>query len=218
MKKNVLGLISILFLVILVSGCTSSDQNQTKKYNDSSWVTFNYTTEWNASPGKGPDTSSYRMDPWLNINKSSIFKSEYSGQYLMAGGLDYSEDTVFIDTKSPDVYVTIIKRKLDTGMTPTEFYNKVYSNLKIEVISESNRTVDGITAGQKVYLAPGPGHLAGHIDTPPNKDDNFTQKRMDIYFEKNGYVYTIICGAPPEQFDQQLPKFEQLINSLKINN
>ncbi len=113
-------------------------------------------------------------------------------------------NTVNPQDHEPNTFVLIQKPNLTMGTDLQMAYNQNYatffnntSNLKI---SEANITLNNNTALENTYIT----------------TSNGTQiEMMAVWVSQNGQIYVILCGAPPNNFENQQNNFNMIINSFK---
>jgi hypothetical protein len=68
-------------------------------------------------------------------------------------------------------------------------------------ISEANITLNNNTALENTYITTSNGAQI---------------EMMAVWFSQNGQIYVILCGAPPNNFENQQKNFNMVINSFKV--
>ncbi len=114
-------------------------------------------------------------------------------------------------SESSQVNVKIFKYKTLPGSSLEKVYqesvtnhSKRYSEYCYQQVSNGTITVDGVPAYEIVFQI---GCNSTHT----------RQKIREVWLEKNGFIYTIICTViPPEDYSTKNVAFQQIINSFQV--
>jgi hypothetical protein len=114
-------------------------------------------------------------------------------------------------SKNSQVDVKIFKKNISNNSSLETVYNKSLTNHTLHLdkycyqqISSKNISVDDVPAFEQVYQI-------GCNNTQTR------QKIREVWLEKNGYIYTIICTAiPPEIYFDENNAFDMIINSFHV--
>jgi hypothetical protein len=127
MNKYPIIIVTILFLMVMASGCVSNNQNQTKNYTQNG-VYFNYNGTWEIANTTAPSAVVAVGDP----------------------------ATVNNQTHYPNTFVVIQKPPLAGGIDVQTAYNQNYAtffnNTGNQRVSEGNVTINGVGALENVYI------------------------------------------------------------------
>jgi|LAHU01.1.fsa_nt_gb hypothetical protein len=115
-------------------------------------------------------------------------------------------------SESGNVDVKIFKKQMPADSNLETVYNDSLTNQTIELdeygyqqISSKTITVDGVRTYENIY------------QTGKNSTQT-RQKIRQVWLEKNGYIYTIICTViPPEDFPEKNMAFDEIINSFHVS-
>ena len=148
-------------------------------------------------------TSQHYDDNGISFNYPSNWKT---------GAIQDLPGAVAGVSESGQVDMKIFKNKKDNGTSLKEVYDNSLTNKTNNLnkycykeVSNRNLTVDGVPAYEIIYQV-------GCNSTQTR------QKIREVWLEKNGNIYTIICTViPPEDFPEKNPDFDGIINSLHIN-
>ena len=114
-------------------------------------------------------------------------------------------------SESDQVEVIIYKKNISSNSSLESIYNQSLTNHTrilekycYQQISSRNITVDGAPAYETVYQI-------GCNNTQSRK------KIREVWLEKNGHIYTIVCTAiPPENYSDKSKDFDMIINSFHV--
>lgn len=188
MLKKVLFLGAIIVIVVFLSGCTD---NSIQISNESTNLT-NITTKTYSNADAGV-TFNY-PENWTLFN--------ITGKNGIVGiGDPNSVDK----NNNTNTIVIIQKTALPTGQTLESTYDATYKDTtqdpSYQLVSKRNLTIDGQTAIENIHKI----------------NVNGVQKvEKDVWIEKNGTIYVIICSALTNDFNRQQSYFNVIINSFKI--
>jgi hypothetical protein len=115
-------------------------------------------------------------------------------------------------SESSQVDVKIFKYKTPQDSGLKEVYYQSVNNHSTNLakycyqqVSNKTMSVDGTTAYELIYQI-------GCNSTQTR------QKIREVWLEKNGYIYTIVCTViPPEDFPSKNIAFEEIITSFHVN-
>lgn len=115
-------------------------------------------------------------------------------------------------SESGNVDVKIFKKKITGDSNLESIYNDSLANRTRDLdgycyqqISSKTITTDGVLAYENIYQI-------GCNSTQTR------QKIREVWLEKNGYIYTIICTViPPEDFSEKNMVFDEIINSFHVS-
>ncbi len=111
-------------------------------------------------------------------------------------------NTVNSQTHEPNTFVLIQKPNVTMGTDLQTAYNQNYAtffnNNSNLMISEANITVNNNTALENNYITTSNGMQI---------------EMMAVWISQNGQIYVILCGAPPNNFENQQKNFNLVINS-----
>lgn len=177
MKKYVPLILSIVLVVAFASGCTS---NVYKTY-DSNGISFHYPYGWSeVSPDQlsltvegSSEVLAVVVDP-QNIQNNNYQTLVFFQQIPSTGTLD--EATASIKSEIQAV--------------------------EGQIISEKDRTINGVSAKDMVYT----------INTP----SGVAKKERIVAFQDASNRYYIVCSAPAADFDGQQSNFNLIIDSFEI--
>jgi hypothetical protein len=113
--------------------------------------------------------------------------------------------------ESSQVDVKVFKYKTPSGSSLEKVYmdsvtnhSKNYSEYCYQQVSNGTITVDGVPAYEIVFQI---GCNSTHT----------RQKIREVWLEKNGFIYTIVCTViPPEDYSNKNVAFQQIINSFQV--
>lgn len=191
MKKISYGLIILLLLVVLASGCTiqNPDEQKTNYYNSSS-VFFNYPDTWEIA--RSIDVAGVEAvivtDPIASkyINESSTLEELES--------LNITEGTVFIYIKIPKT------SEVNLNYTVTEVQQRL-TQKGAKVTKTRTTNVSGMVANETSLTRTSEGIISeGKI----------------IAFERNDDIYTLILITAGNSYESQKKNFDVILNSLRF--
>jgi hypothetical protein len=114
-------------------------------------------------------------------------------------------NTVNSQTHEPNTFVIIQKPNVtmntDLQMAYTQNYATFFNNTSNMPISEANITLNNNTALENTYITTSNGAQS---------------EMMAVWVSQNGQIYVILCGAPPNNFENQQKNFNIIINSFKL--
>jgi hypothetical protein len=139
---------------------------------------------------------------WQEENQSDLLKGELMGVFDpnsinldKANSYEATTTSVIIGTKA-----------LSQGSTLKEYYNSLvqqgYNYQNYKRISNREFTLDGQPAYEIIYVSK---WVIGK-----------TGKTKEIFIQRNGRVYVIICSALVNDFDNNIANFDMVINSFKV--
>ena len=177
MKKYVPLILSIVLVVAFASGCTS---NVYKTY-DSNGISFHYPYGWSeVSPDQlsltvegSSEVLAVVVDP-QNIQNNNYQTLVFFQQIPSTGTLDEATASIKAEIQSAGG----------------------------QIISEKDRTINGVSAKDIVYT----------ISTP----SGVAKKERIVTFQDVTNRYYIVCSAPTADFDGQQSNFNLIIDSFEI--
>jgi hypothetical protein len=149
------------------------------------------------------------------INSQHYNKDNISFDYPAnwKAGYIYDLPGAMVDiSESSQVDVKIFKYNTSTDSSLKEVYYQSVKNRSTNLakycyqqVSDKTMNVDGSTAYELIY----------HIGCNSTQT---RQKIREVWLEKKGYIYIIICTViPPEDFPSKNIAFEEIITSFHVN-
>ena len=141
----------------------------------------------------------------ISFNYSSSWQeiSNIKTQDALVGVGD--PDSVDKSTNNVNTVVIVQKVPMPSGSTLKQFYDDTYAKYandsSFQPISDKTIKVNGLTGYENVHKIIVNGNL---------------KEERVLWFQKNGNVYVILCGALIGDFDSQQSNFNIVINSFKI--
>lgn len=177
MKKYALLILSIVIIVAFASGCTT---NNYKTY-DSNGISFHYPTGWNEV---SPDQLSLTVEGTSEVlavvvDPENIQNNNY--QTLVFFQRIPTTGTLAVATASLKTQIQAVGG---------------------QVLSETDRTLNGVPAKDMVYS----------ISTT----SGVAKKERIVALQNAGNRYYIVCSAPTADFDRQQSNFNLIIDSFEI--
>ncbi|HNS26367.1 MAG TPA: hypothetical protein PKK85_09895 [Methanobacteriaceae archaeon] len=191
MREKSLGLIILLVMVVLASGCTiqNPDEEKTNYYNSSS-VFFNYPDTWEIA--RSIEVAGVEgvivTDPTAGkyINESSTLEELES--------LNITEGTAFI-------YITIPKTsELNLNSTVTDVQQRL-AQKGAKVTRKRTTNVSGVVANETSLTRTSEGIIS--------------EARI-IAFERNDNIYTLILITAGNSYESQKKNFDLIFSSLQF--
>lgn len=109
-------------------------------------------------------------------------------------------------TKNVNTFVVIQKKAVPSGTTLKQAYDNTYAQFastdsSFQQISDSTTTVDGTTA---------------YVNTHKVDVSGVQKQEKAVWFEKDGNIYVILCGALPSDFNSEQENFDAIINTFEV--
>ena len=155
--------------------------------------------------------SNNNLNQTKNYSQNGIY-FVYNGTWEIANASSSNAVTGVGDPNSvdsqnhePNTFVLIQKPNITMGtdlqMAYTQNYATFFNNTSNLRISEANITLNNNTALENTYITTSNGAQI---------------EMMAVWFSQNGQIYVILCGAPPNNFENQQKNFNMVINSFKV--
>lgn len=150
-----------------------------------------------------------------DTSNQSVEFSENGITLLMPGNwvsADSSSNTSVLAIADPnskdssgfnDINVNI-EKKSNAGYLESEFksnYNTLARNSDFDILFEGNVTFNGESALEADYLSTVNGTAKQH---------------KAVWVQKDSDIYVILCSAPQDKFDEELSKFDFIINNVQL--
>lgn len=215
-KKSALYLIFLVFIVILISGCTSNSENYANKtYTDNNTgISFVYPENWKIDGNntekeisiKGTSTSIPTTTSYDAVSGTN--KTEY--QFVSGGTILKFNSIVLIRVNAfteNSVSVTIYKGQID----PEFNINNLKTLMDTQGFNEFLKRNSGTITNKTISIG---GVNAIEFDYASGSNDTLTYRY--IIFEKNGYYYLIKIYGSEKSFEKEKQGIETILNSLQI--
>lgn len=192
--KKYLPIVAIIALVVFAAGCVDSGTNN-QTSNDTS-VDTSVPNIPSTTYAKNNISFKY-PESWTNKITSST-----PNTVTAVGDPDSQESDGNINTLA-----IIQKTDLPSGQTLKQTYDATYNNYanesSFQEVSERTLNINGLTAYENIHKV----------------DVSGVQKQeRATWFEKDGTIYVVLCGALPSDFESQQTNFDLITFSFKVTS
>lgn len=188
-----IGIISILTLIVFMSGCTN---NGMSTYSNNG-ISFNYPSTWKEANPIHQNSVITLADP-NSVNLTTPIGVAVLKFPIPSGS----------DLKS--AFNSRYKSMPHFTETDSDITGSITSNREFTEISNQTITINGVTAYEIIYKL----NTTSYTNNSANSS-SITQIR-DVWFENNGNVYEIVMFSSVSDYESQKTYFDTIINTFKV--
>jgi hypothetical protein len=190
MKKLSMGLIVVMVLVVLTSGCTNQKESEETNYYNSSSVFFNYPDTWDVA--RSIEVAGAEVVIVTDPTASKYINDSSTREELES--LNVTNGTVFIYIKIP--------RTSDADLNST--VSEVLQRLTQKGAKISKTTTTNVS-----------GTVASETSLT-RTDDGILSEGKIIAFERNDSVYALVLITASQTFVSQKNNFDVILTSIQF--
>lgn len=200
---NLLASVLIVVAVLSVTSFVTSAPTYVtygqniKHYNDSE-ISFNYPENWIISNYENP------VETFFSSKPQNLTITRHDSDWQNSSSA-VNQENCAPDPSNPTMTTVNIKREnslspnitLENAYRSNDFYPVIEQSPGYTFISQKSIMVDGAAGYEFIY-------------------GNQLDQYYDVWFEKNGKIYSITCETLKESFDAEKKNFDMIVNSFHV--